>query len=108
MHVLLVCVLCKQNEDNVIIDFKLENVHLKPTENGKTKIYRVFYNSKEYRKGLIDGAVIIKINNSVVENYSAQSIADKLNSVKMPFTLTLDYTVKAHSTQHITHLKIHC
>ena len=75
--------------------FKLQNLHLKATSDGYTKIYRVLYGSKEQEIGFTEGSKIVKINAEVVENHSAQTIADKLNKCKMPFTVTIDTTVCA-------------
>ena len=73
------------------VDFRLQDISLKPTNDGHTKVYRVGNYSREYRRGLINGSRVVKINKTVVENRSAQFIANKLNSTTLPFTVTLDY-----------------
>ncbi len=82
-----------QSEGTVKIDFRLQDISLKPTNDGHTKIYRVGSYSREYRRGLINGARIVKINKQVVESRSAQFIANKLNNTTLPFTVTVDYQV---------------
>ena len=49
-------------------------------------------NSKEYKDGFVTNCKIIEINNINVESYTAQQIANKLNIIKLPFIMILDYT----------------
>lgn len=87
-----VCDSCLENEHCIVMTHRLRNLKLKHNKRNRgTYIVKVAPHSKEYMEGLINKCKIIEINEQNVESLNAQLIADKLNTIKIPFSITLDY-----------------
>ena len=91
---LRVCDNCIQlAEKFIFMGHRMRNIKLKENKRtGEVKIVGVSQSSKEYKEGIVNDCRIIEINEQNVQHLSAQLIADKLNTIKIPFSLYLDYT----------------
>lgn len=89
-----ICDDCIEYERKITIKTRLKNIKLKYDEtNGcGTFIHKIDPNSKEYQKyGLRNRAKIIKIVDKNVESFDARTIANTLNTIDIPFDITLDF-----------------
>lgn len=87
-----VCDRCLLSEHCIVMTHRLRNLKLKHNRRNRgTYIVKVKEDSKEYNEGLINKCKVIEINEQNVESLNAQLIADKLNTIRIPFSLTLDY-----------------
>ena len=101
-----VCDICLQPEHCIVMTHRLRNLKLKHNKrNGGTYIVKVSQSSKEYHEGLVNKCKIIEVNEQNVEALNAQLIADKLNTIKIPFSITLDYTEAEIKHDELTKLK---
>ena len=89
----LVCDECIGNEHKITIRIKLRNLKLKYRRHEGTYINKIDPNSKEYKQyGLRNRAKIIMIRDKNVESFNGQIIANTLNTIDIPFDLTLDFS----------------
>ena len=89
-----VCNNCLKYEHSLYIKSRLKDLKLKYNKKtGGTYVCKVQQNGHEYKLGLMNKCKIVEINFVNVEHLPPQNIADKLNNIKLPFTLLLDYAV---------------
>lgn len=86
------CDKCLKNERMLTINDRINNLRLISKPNRGIFIAETVESSTEYQNGLATKAKIISINGTNIESSSAQQIANKLNLIKLPFTMTVDYT----------------
>jgi len=87
-----VCNSCLQCEHPISFTFRPQGYQLRYDVYTRTAfIDGVDDMSPEYAVGLLNGCKVIAINGKMVELWNDQMIADKLNKVSVPFTVTLDY-----------------
>eukprot|EP01084_Bolivina_argentea_P035929 66509_1 len=104
-----VCDKCLSGEHCIVMTHRLRNLKLKHNKRNRgTYIVKVATASKEYGEGLVNKCKIIEINEQNVESLNAQLIADKLNTIKIPFSITLDYSeaeIKHHQLKKLSNHK---
>eukprot|EP01084_Bolivina_argentea_P121134 214709_1 len=87
-----VCDICLKVEQTLIFNSRLKALKLDYNEKNRASIViNIDQNSHEYANGLVNGCKIIAINDGNVELWSSELIIDKLNQIKIPFSITLDY-----------------
>eukprot|EP01083_Nonionella_stella_P217590 781113_1 len=88
----LVCNECIDNEHTIHFKQRLNNLKIKHYPDG-TYINKVPHNSFEYQiYNLRKKTKIISINSKNVECFDAQTIANTLNTITIPFDITFDTT----------------
>jgi len=87
-----VCDGCLKHEHQIRIAHRIENLKLKSKRNAGIFIAKTAESSREYQAGFVTNCKIIEINGVNVESFTAQQIANKLNLIKLPFRMILDYS----------------
>mmetsp|Transcript_40662 Transcript_40662/g.66832 ORF Transcript_40662/g.66832 Transcript_40662/m.66832 type:complete len:391 (+) Transcript_40662:33-1205(+) len=87
-----VCDCCTHNEHVIRVTHRINNLKLKSQRHKGIYIAKTAQTSPEFRHGFVSNSRIVEINSLNVESCSAQQIASKLNLIKLPFTVLLDYS----------------
>ena len=96
-----VCDDCIESERKITIKMRLKNLKLKYHSNNGTYIHKLKDNSSiQYtRYGLRSNAKIVQIDDKNVESFDARTIAHTLNTIELPYELTLDFS-KCDGNKH--------
>ncbi len=92
------CDLCLSKERRIKINHRISNLSLRQKRNTGVFV------AKSDSPLIVDGARVIELNGINVEAHTANRVANRLNVIKVPFRITLDYTDCDLSSEQLDHL----